>query len=241
MRGSSPSEKKRAGHEPSVNVIREAGGIFAPISVPVECCDDEATREDEEFCELDPTAGKEKGSRKLTRKTSELSTMGVVARDEATVEPSSRDHTCRTCPRNGQVQNVGSESSDLLTIRTDWNLAKPPDQYRTAGTPALVHGIGTESIFASASSRSLQQSGSTTAAHSAVCLGARGLFWLMHVRRGSLIIHERQLGKLEQASCETANTPVRGTTTSTVRGVDLTTVRLMFAGDKHLDPADHEC
>ena len=63
----------------------------------------------------------------------------------------------------------------------------------------------------------------------------------MHVRRGSLIIHERQLGKLEQASCETANTPVRGTTTSTVRGVDLTTVRLMFAGDKHLDPADHEC
>ena len=37
--GSSPSEKKRAGHEPSVNVIREAGGIFAPISGPVECCD----------------------------------------------------------------------------------------------------------------------------------------------------------------------------------------------------------
>ena len=48
-----PSEKKRAGHEPSVNVIREAGGIFAPISGPMECCDDEATREEEEFCELD--------------------------------------------------------------------------------------------------------------------------------------------------------------------------------------------
>ena len=47
--GSRPSEKKRAGHEPSVNVIREAGGIFAPISGPMECCDDEAIREEEEF------------------------------------------------------------------------------------------------------------------------------------------------------------------------------------------------
>ena len=35
-----PGEKKRAGHEPSVNATREAGGIFAPISGPMECCDD---------------------------------------------------------------------------------------------------------------------------------------------------------------------------------------------------------
>ena len=127
MGGSRPSEKKRAGHEPSVNVIRQAGGIFAPISGPMECCDDEATREEEEFCELDLSASKEKGSRKLTRKTSELSTMGVVAEDEATVEPSSRDRTCRICPHNGQVQNVGSESSDLFTISTDKILPKPFD------------------------------------------------------------------------------------------------------------------
>ena len=37
---------------------------------------------------------------------------------------------------------------------------------------------------------------------------------------GSLIMHERQLGKLEQASCETTD------------GVDLTTLRPMYAGVK---------
>ena len=88
----------------------------------MECCDDEATREDEEFCELDLTIGKEKGSRKLTRNTSEFSTFGVVAEDEATVEPSSRDHTCRICPHNRQVQNDRSESSDQDKI-----LAKPSE------------------------------------------------------------------------------------------------------------------
>ena len=167
--GSRPSEKKRAGHEPSVNVIRLAGGIFAPISQPVQCCDDEATREEEEFREVDLTAGKEKGPRKPTRKTSELSTMGLVAEDEATVEPSSRDHTCRICPHNGQVQNVGSESSDLFRISTDKILAKLFDN----PVPVLMHGIGTESIFASTSSRSLQPSGSTrhSGAH-------RGVPWM---------------------------------------------------------------
>ena len=66
-------------------MIREAGGIFALVSGPMECCDDEATREEEEFCELDATAGRVKGPCKLTGKTSELSTIGVVAEDEATV------------------------------------------------------------------------------------------------------------------------------------------------------------
>ena len=142
-----PSEKKRAGHEPSVNVIREAGGIFAPISGPMECCDDEATREEEEFCELDANAGREKGPRKLTGKTSELSTIGVVADDEAAVGLSCRDRTCRTCPHSGQVQNDGSESSDgsdPFTVSTNKTLAKPPDNpvLNLLGHPHLCMASG---------------------------------------------------------------------------------------------------
>ena len=120
-----------------------------------------------------------------------------------------------------------------------------------------MDGIRTENVFASASSRSLQQSGSMR--HGDAQPGvpwrksrvmvqhdllptcrwgpyvrvrpAGGLFWLVHVRRGSLIMPGRQLGKLARASCEASYTPVRGTT-SVDRGVHLTTVRPMSAGVK---------
>ena len=256
VEGSRPSEKKRAGHEPSVNVISEAGGIFAPISGPMECCDDEATREEEEFYGYHRL--QREGISQADRGTSELSTFGVVAADEATVEPSSRDHTCRICPHSGQVQNDGIESSDLFTISTDKILAKPSD------TPVLNRSdtytyawhqdekhlrVSKFQIVATTWINETQRRTARCAldvlkSHDAnrfvadVSVGryvpvrpATGLFWLMHVRRGSFTIHERQLDKLEQASCETTDTPVRGTT-SIDRGVVLTPLPPKFAGVK---------